>query len=301
MIKYIKRTVLDLEKYNTCIEKSVQSNVFAFSWYLDIVCDNWDVLVLNNYEAVMPIPLRKKYGIKYVYPPFWLLQLGVFSLDKEQGIKPFLTVLFDKFKSVELRLNSKNLKLESSNLILKKMQYLSLENNYDSIYKEYKKDRKKDLKKAVNQDLTEKWNDNPEQLITLFKNNVGKRTPYIVEKDYVNLLKLINECIKNRVGEILSIYDAKNNLVASGFFLKNNDEVSILVSSTDFKNRKNGANTFLIDRAIYKYQKNFETFNFGGSSMPTIANYFLSFGGFSADYQQIKYNKLPLLLKLFKH
>lgn len=300
MIEYVKRKELDVEKYNTCVQNSLQSNVYAFSWYLDIVCDNWNVLVLGDYETVMPIPFRKKYGIKYVYPPFWLLQLGVFSSDKEQDINPFLTVLFDTFKSVELRLNTKNLKIESNNLISKQMQYLSLGENYDTIFKEYRKDRKKDLQKAIKQDLIEKWNDNPEKLIKLFKNNVGKRTPDIVEKDYVNLLRLMNECIKNRVGEVLSIYDANTNLVASGFFLKNKDEVTILVSSTDFKNRKNGANTFLIDRAIYKYQKNFETFNFGGSSMQTIAKYFLSFGGNSTEYQQIKYNNLPLLLKLFK-
>jgi hypothetical protein len=300
MIKYIKRQDLDVVKYDKCIDASLQSRIYAFSWYLDIVADNWGVLVLGNYQAVMPVPIRKKYGIKYVYPPFWLLQLGVFSSDINQDIKPFLTFLFDKFKSVELRLNTKNLKFESRYLISKQMQYFALDNSYSSVFESYRKDRRKDLKKASNQNLTEKWNDNPEKLITLFKNNVGKRTPYIVDKDYVNLLKLINECIKNRVGEVLSIYDAKNNLVASGFFLKNNGEVTILVSSTDFKNRKNGANTYLIDRAIYKYQKNFEVFNFGGSSMLTIANYFLSFGGFSADYQQIKYNNLPFLLKLFK-
>ena len=130
--------------------------------------------------------------------------------------------------------------------------------------------------------------------------SIYDKTSYQAKKDYVKLLRLMNECIKNRVGEVLSIYDANTNLVASGFFLKNKDEVTILVSSTDFKNRKNGANTFLIDRAIYKYQKNFETFNFGGSSMQTIAKYFLSFGGNSTEYQQIKYNNLPLLLKLFK-
>ncbi len=46
LIKYIQREHLDEEKYNDCIENSIQSNSYAFSWYLDIVCDNWDVLVL---------------------------------------------------------------------------------------------------------------------------------------------------------------------------------------------------------------------------------------------------------------
>ena len=46
MIKYVKRNELDIEKYNACVENSLQSRVYGFSWYLDIVADHWDALVL---------------------------------------------------------------------------------------------------------------------------------------------------------------------------------------------------------------------------------------------------------------
>lgn len=301
MIQYIKRSHLNVEKYDFCIEKSLQSRVYAFSWYLDIVADNWDILVLDDYKAVMPIPFRKKMLIKYVYPPFWMLELGVFSLDKNVDLKLFFNELFNRFRFVETRLNTDNV-FENSDayLLRKQMQVLSLEEDYDTILKNYRKDRRKDLSKAKKGDLIEKWNDDPAVLIELFKNNVGKRTPNIVQKDYKVLSNLMEVSIQKRVGEVLSIYDKPNKLVASGFFLKHQKTVTILVSSTDFKNRKNGANTFLIDSAIYKYQKNFNYFNFGGSSMKSIAKYFLSFGASTQNYKQVKYNNLPFLLKLFK-
>jgi len=72
MIHYVKREDLEVLKYDACIENALQSRVYAFSWYLDIVADNWDVLVLNNYEAVMPVPWKQKYFIKYVTQPFFL-------------------------------------------------------------------------------------------------------------------------------------------------------------------------------------------------------------------------------------
>jgi hypothetical protein len=301
MIKYIKRKDLDSEKYNNCIENSIQSRIYAFSWYLDIVADYWDVLVLDDYKAVMPIPLRRKYGVKYVYPPFWLLELGVFSLKDSIDYNAFFKVLFGEFKSIELRLNTKNsLNASESFLIEKQMQTLSIKEDYEAIFNGYRKDRKKDLRKSKKIDLIENWNDDPQKLIQLFKANVGKRTPYIVDKDYKVLSEVMNICIEKRVGEVLSIYNSERKLVASGFFLKHKKEVTILVSSTDFNNRKNGENTFLIDRAIYKYQKAFGILNFGGSSMQQIANYFLSFGAKTSQYQQVKYNNLPFLLKLFK-
>jgi hypothetical protein len=301
MIKYISRQDLEVDKYDDCIENSIQSRVYAFSWYLDIVADNWGVLVLNDYEAVMPIPFRKKFGVKYVYPPFWLLELGLFSLKDSIDYKAFFKVLFGEFKSIELRLNTKNnIEVSQSFLIEKKMQNLSIQEDYATIFNGYRKDRKKDLRKSEKIDLIENWNDDPKQLIQLFRANVGKRTPYIVDKDYKVLSELMKICIEKRIGELLSIYNSKSKLVASGFFLKHKKEVTILVSSTDFDNRKNGENTFLIDRAIYKYEKAFKIFNFGGSSMQQIASYFLSFGAKTSQYHQIKYNNLPFLLRLFK-
>ena len=301
MITYVKRQDLNVAKYNVCIENSIQSNIYGFSWYLDIVADTWAILVLDDYKAVMPIPIRKKYGIKYVYPPFWLLELGVFSLDDSINYQSFFDMLFKKFKAVETRLNVDN-RISKSTVFLidKQMQLLSIKDDYEAVFDGYRKDRKKDLRKAQNANLVEKWGDSPENLIQLFKNNVGKRTPYITGKDYIVLEKLINTCIKKGVGEMLSIYNEENTLVASGFFLKHQHKVTILVSSTDFKHRKNGENTFLIDRAIFKYQHNYDIFHFGGSSMESIAKFFLSFGAETHTYQQIKYSNLPFLVKLFK-
>ena len=300
LIKYIQREHLDEEKYNDCIENSIQSNSYAFSWYLDIVCDNWDVLVLDDYEAVMPIPWRKKYGIKYVYPPLWVLQLGVYS-NEAINENEFLIHLFSTFKFVELRMNThNNVELYSEFLQLKQCQKLVLNTTYSSILSKYRKDRKKDLQKATTADLIEKWNDHPSNLIELFKNNIGKRTPNIKENDYQNLEKLIAICIQKKVGEILAVYDKKNKLVASVFLLKHKNSITKLISSTDLKDRKNGANTFLIDRVIFKYHKDFSVFNFGGSSIKSVASFSKSFGAETEKYHQLKMNKLPKILQLFK-
>jgi len=288
MINYIKRSEIDDDKYNLCIDKSFQSKIFAFSWYLDIVVDEWDALVIRDYEAVMPIPWRKKYGIKYVYPPFWILELGIFSLTKNEIVDDFLKQLFSKYKFVELRMNSFNKILNRKYIQKNQFQTISLGNEYKNLFKNYRKDRKKDLNKAKRFNLIEKWNDNPENLIHLFRKNVGKRTHNILEKDYQKLYAIIDSCVNKSFGEVLSIYDESEKLVASGFFLKHNKEITILISSTDFENRNNGANTFLIDRAICKYQKKYNCFNFGGSSMKSIANYFLSFGAENQQYDSIK-------------
>jgi hypothetical protein len=300
MITYIKRKDLDIAKYDACIENSIESRISAFSWYLDRVADNWDVLVLDDYNAVMPVTWRKKAGIKYVYPPLWLLELGVFSLDESQDIQPFLAVLYSKFKFVELRLNTNNQFLKSNSLLPKQFQFLDLKIGYEAILKGYNRNRKRELVKANKHHLIENWTDTPEKLITIFKENIAERVKGISDKDYTNLLNLMHFSIEKGVGELLTIYDENNKLLAAAFFLKHKNKVTQLVCASDVSNRKNGVHTFFNDRAIFKYQSHFDIYNFGGSSMENIANYYLSFGSQTEKYQQIKYNNLPFFIKLLK-
>lgn len=300
MIKRLNRKKLNTVKYDTCIMNTSQSSISAFSWYLDAVCDNWDVYVLNDYEAVMPIPWRKKFGIKYVYQPLWLLPLGVFSteiIDENE----FLIELLDDFKFVELRVQPKNnFSMFTAIQQEKTMQIILLNKEYTTIYEKYNRNRKRELIKAKKHDLTEKWNDTPEKLITSFQKNVGKRIKKINKKDYDNLLRLMQICITKKAGELLCVYDKNNQLVSAAFFLKHKNTVTELVCSSDFSNRKNGANTFMNDRAIFKYQPNFEVFNFGGSSIKNIRKYYLSFGAIDEKHFFIKQNKLPKFIRFFK-
>ena len=110
MIKYIKRRDLDITKYDACIENSIQSRIYALSWYLDVVADNWDVLVLNDYEAVMPIPWKQKFGLKYITQPYFCQQLTIysktitliwFSLRTLIHVNPFMQLRVTKFEQIK--------------------------------------------------------------------------------------------------------------------------------------------------------------------------------------------------------
>ena len=300
MIRYLDREDLDIDKYNDCVENSIQFNVFGYSWYLDIACTKWGVYVLNDYDAVMPVPWRKKMFIKYVYPPLWIIQLGIYSKLIEDE-NEFLIEVFDDFRLVELRMNTHNSfsffgKFQNK----RKLQIISLTNSYESIKDGYNRNRKRELKKSEDLDFTENWEDDPLLFLELFKNNVGKKIRKIKEIDYDNLYRLIKMCLEKKLGDLLTIYDKNDNLISGAFFLKQKNRVTELVCSSDLKKRKNGANTFMNDRAIFRYQKHFDIFDFGGSSMKRIAKYYTSFGAKDEGYIQLKYNNLPRFLKLLK-
>ena len=59
-ITYFKNKDIDFSKWDKCISSSHNGNVFGYSWFLDAVCDDWDAFIIGNYDAVIPLPIRKK-------------------------------------------------------------------------------------------------------------------------------------------------------------------------------------------------------------------------------------------------
>ena len=294
MIRFLQRNEVNDEAYNNCISKSIHSQVYAFTWYLDMVASTWGVLVLEDYKAVMPIPFRKKYGIKYVYPPLWSLQLGIFG---KVDIQLFIKEIEKQFLFIELRLHPGNILPNTNQYKTNEKQVLKINTNFST--SEFRKDRKKDLKKADQHSLVFKRRSNPDTLIALFKNNIGKRTSNIIDEDYIRLKKLCQVLQEKRVGELFEVYH-KDAMIAGAFILKYQHKATILFSATDFNNRDNGSNTFLIRKIIENYKEEIVEFDFGGSSMPSIASYFKSFGAETITYPFLKINRLPFPLSLFK-
>ena len=72
--------------------------------------ENWDALIINDYEMVMPLTWKKKYGIYYLYQPFYTASLGVFGNDiSAEVVKLFLENIPSNFKYWDFYLNRNNL------------------------------------------------------------------------------------------------------------------------------------------------------------------------------------------------
>ena len=59
-ITFLHNKEINREKWDDCIEHALNSKVYAFSWYLDVVADDWNCLVYGDYELVFPIVIKKK-------------------------------------------------------------------------------------------------------------------------------------------------------------------------------------------------------------------------------------------------
>ena len=284
MIRYIKRSELDVEKYNLCIANSKNSRIYAFSWYLDIVADNWDVLILNDYEAVMPLPWRSKYFIKYIYPPCWTQQLGVFSTNEidEKLITIFIKSIPKKFKKVSLNLNSENTIL-NENVAVKTNYILPLNKSYSKLFKNYKSVRRRSNNKKENTKFDLDTKTTSEEIIKLFI--LQKQHNIALEKtDYDKLNQLVGYIKSLDKVDIIAAKNKNGELLGGAFFLEDSKRITYLFSSVSNQGRDMKVMTHIIDAIIRKHADSNLILDFEGSMIPGVAFFFKSFGSIEEKY-----------------
>ncbi len=309
MISYIENKNIDKKKWDACIDKSANSCIFAYSWYLDVVCKNWSALVLNDYDAVFPLASKSKYKINYLYQPFFTRYFGVFS--KTESTNNLTTTFFDnipqKYKYIEFCLHETigdpiplctSFDLPGYLKTERKYQLLNLNSPYETLYKGYNENTKRSIKKARKAELSITFNIAPEFVVNLFKSTKGQELEVFKGKDYEILLALMSELVKRNKAETIGVYDKENKLCAAAFFMKNNKRFIFLKSGVTNSGKANGAMHFLFDTFIKKHALTNNILDFGGSSVETVARFYKNFGAVDCVYLQLKKNSLSRIVKL---
>ncbi len=290
MIKRLKYHEIDFEKYDKCIENSVQRNFYAQKIVLDHLCENWELLIYNDYEFVMPIPIKKKMGFSFVVMPLFLQQLGVFGKQNSHSINNKFFIFFQKkYRTINYYYNFHNVFEPSVRL---KKNYFIKRNDYVILRKKYFKGRKSTVKSAQKLELR-KISLNNDVLRYIRLNNKGLEKNKDLKK-FENYLKFLHE------NKFLKLFAAvKDEEIASlAVIIDCNSEFSSLgiINNKDLK-EENGA-SFVID-AILKENIYEKSFNFMGGNIRGQEVFFKSFGAELQQYPVIENGMKELLTKIF--
>jgi len=303
LIRYITYSEIDKVRWDACIDKASNGIIFAYSWYLDNVCEEWDALIAENYDAVMPLPKRKKLGIEYIFTPFFLNQLGVLSKKPVTAeiVDEFLTSIPAKFRYVDLSLHSSNSVSTNDFKIEKRtIQQLDLNKSYPEIEKDYSENLKRNLKKADKNELRFVKNINPEVIVDVFRNAQGEKLDVFKKKDYEHLLLLMQTLIRRGMGEMIGVYSKENTMLAAACFMQSHDRIIYLKGAANEEGKTLGAMHFLMASYIREKASKKLIFDFGGSSVESVARFNTSFGTKEAVYLHIQRNNLPKFVRWMK-
>jgi len=299
-IRYLSHHEIDKTKWDRCIKEAENGLIYGYSFYLDHMAGQWDGLVLNDYEALMPLTWNKKYGIHYLYQPFLCAQLGVFGKNVHtKESKSFLKAIPPKFKYWDICLNHQNIiHLKDFDIRLRDNFVLNLSSSYDELHNNYRENIQRNIKKAFQLGCTTQTNFPVELVIELSrqqsKNYSNQKHDFERFKNLYYLLHKRDQAIT------YGIFSAAKELLSSCvFFFSNNRAYYILVGNHP-NGRTAGASHALIDAFIKDHARKNLLLDFEGSDIPNLAFFYSSFGAIDEKYPAIRVNNLPWYFKLVK-
>lgn len=299
-IQYLQQYEIDKIKWDQCIKTADNSLIYAYSFYLDHMSENWDALILNDYEMVMPLTWNKKFGIKYLYQPFLTAQLGVFGKRITEKITgEFIESIPASFRYIDISLNTGNIFSIPTGFIIHRANYtLDLNKPYNSLKDNYRENILRNIKKAYQLGCTYEKDFDAEKVIGLAitqmksydKSSSGQVAKFRKLYEYLQLKKMILTRGIALNGELLA---------SCVFFIADKRAYYILVGNHP-NGKTIGASHALIDSFIQEWADSDMILDFEGSDIRNLAFFYSGFGAKEEIYPAIKINRLPFYLKWLK-
>ncbi|MET3535147.1 hypothetical protein [Chryseobacterium limigenitum] len=295
MIRRLKYNEIDFKKYTECLENSEQQKYSATKDFLDIVSgENWEILVYNDYEAVMPIPYMTKFGIKIIINPKLCQQLGIFSkVDQIDINDKFLDFFEKKYNIWYYAFNDTN---QFTKKLKERKNFLIYPADYNEVRQKYSPKRKRKLRldEEVLQNSEVRQVMMNEAIDFISQNTIGAKDEQDKQAflqtfsafERAGHLKLTAFFYHKTIINVIAVYSDEKTLALLGTF---NAKEYVKLSGS----------SVIIDHTIAENIKH-KIFDFEGSEVPAIEEFFRGFRPELKMYNVISNSKKDIIEKAIK-
>lgn len=293
-IRLVTRQDIDPQQWETCVNESTNGLVYANIDFLDLMTEQWCGIVIDHYRAIMPIPFRKKWGIRYVCQVPFIQQLGLIGTYRKDELPECLNLMQNTFHYGSYAfnfLNAPDASMQAKNYIL------DLKQDYQTIAKGYRNDHRRNLQWDKIKQLEYHKTEAAAETIQLYRELYHHKFLHVPEKSFEHLTRFA----ERRPGQVI-IREARENGKRSSAILalKDGKRLYTVVSATTERGKKTAANRFLLDRLIREFAGNDLLLDFEGSDLPGVAEFYEGFGAVLQPYSVAKWNHLPIPIRWFK-
>jgi len=293
-IKYITHNEIDKLKWNNCINNAANGLLYAYAEYLDAMTNSmWDALIIGEYEAVMPLPFLKKYGICYLSQPLFVQQGGVFSayLEYIKNTKQFLAKIPKKFVKIALTVNY--LADQSfKNSISRNNYILDLNMTYGLLKKKFNTNTQRNIKHFSNNLLTVNTLNELDDVFKFMEEYGKPKLSKTVYQKLENGLKIKTKYFSTEIYQVKTI---DNEIIASSVFVLSHGRAHYLLSAQNEIGKTMSAMFGIIDNFIQVHADSKLILDFEGSNIEGIARFFQGWGAKNEPYTFVKYLNLPFV------
>ncbi|SDX47315.1 GNAT family N-acetyltransferase [Hymenobacter psychrophilus] len=329
MFRYIGPENLDRAQWDALITADPNGLVYALSWYLDRVAPGWAALVKydaqGRYIAGLPLPVRSKFGFRFLRQPVFTQQLGLFSrepptpADLQQISKllrrrfRFITQYSFNTANTANTTNTANTGLLAADVpaladfgvATRHTYYIDLQPAYPQLAAGYHASRRRQLRQARSHGLRVEAADGPEALetlIRLFAENTAANIAGLLGEAYeYPLLRALYAAARQRgMAELWQARTPAGEVVAAVLLWKFNGQLIYLFNSSSRLGKQQRAISVLVDALLQRYAGQPLRFDFESPQVPSLDRFYASFGSVKTPFLSITLNQLPWPVRQLK-
>lgn len=272
--------------------------IYSTYHYLTTMADNWHGIIIDDYNAVMALPWRKKWGIKYIYTPPFMQQLGL--IGDVPDINNVVSQLnkFCSYCTYNLNFNNQSLinlihYTEHTNFVL------SLSESASELLSNYSKSLTRNLQKARTNGVTVAEG-NYTDTVDWYKQYQGNKMTHVSDTDYVHLKKLLARLSENNQLICKNALNKNGNIIATIVCIKDQKRIYNLLPSSSEEGKDLSAMHVLLNQIITEYAGSNLLFDFEGSNIKGLQRFYQQYGSINQPYYRIHQNNLPIPIKWLK-
>lgn len=297
-LKYLEQS--EFELWNKFVDQSPQGSIFSKTWYLDALQVEYKILsVQQNGEIKAGIVLTKNEIGAYSNPMFDKYLGVLYSHSYNKGQKELsefyeITVLLakevKKYKSFDYYfhpyfLNWIPFYWQGFSQQTRYTYIINLKKLISDIEKNFHLNIKRNIKNALKSSIKINKMVESEQLFNLINKTFlrqGSSAPFNKKK----FILFIENMIQKNSFESFGAYNNGKLISVAGFVFDARSSY-LLINGLDIENEIRGANALLIFEAIKFFKDKVEYFDFEGSMLPGVEQFYRRFGGELTPYMRI--------------
>lgn len=269
---------------------------YGLSWWLDVVTDlSWEGLVADDYRVVMPLPKLTRFGVLPITgrPPY-TQQLGPFGNLQTGDVRTLLSAVPKTFQiALPLRPSITTRQVPDRYRQRRRVNYvIDLSGPFEVTKRGFPKTLQSLLRKTQALDNLQPMES--KEFIALSQEWLGDR-PGMSSKHFRYLRGLIDAATQKDMGACFQLRENGEQLAAGFFPTLNGRTINIASVSTALGRKRCGMSRLLSLVMRQNSEVPGAMFDFEGSELPGVKQYFAKFGSVNEGYLLLEEKAFGLL------
>ncbi len=312
MFRHVRPADINRPQWDALITEAPNGLIYALSWYLDIVSPGWEALVKEEggrYVAVLPLPVRRKFGLRYVQQPLFAQQLGLFALASPTAADwQQVAHLLGRFRFIsQYAFNTSNTELLGAGQpglagAAFTTYYLALRPPYEQLLAGYKPNRRWRLNQARRRGLRVEPSTDIDLMVQIFAENTAPKIRGVIGEayEYRLLRALYARARQEGLATLRQVRGASGEVLAMGMLFHFKQHLTYIFNCSTRAGKEAGAISVLLDDSLRTHAGQDLIFDFEAPEVPNVAHFYSSFGPAPAPFLAIAANRLPWPVRQLK-